>query len=70
VVAVQLLVLIVGGVIVGVGTSILLDRMGWSAKAKSEATAHTAKEAQAFAAGAAAVDDAVLAADSPPAEVS
>ncbi|MEZ5141263.1 MAG: hypothetical protein R2726_01910 [Acidimicrobiales bacterium] len=56
----ELLVLVVGGVVVGVGTSIVLDRMGWSARAKARAATHAAKEAKAFAAGAAVVDEVVL----------
>ncbi len=56
----ELLVLLVGGVVVGVGTAVLLDRMGWSARAKAKAAAHADKEAKAFAAGAAIVDEVVL----------
>ncbi|MFN8038928.1 MAG: hypothetical protein U0Q07_06925 [Acidimicrobiales bacterium] len=61
----ELLVLVVGGVVVGVGTAIVLDRMGWSAKAKAKAAAHADKEAKAFAAGAAVVDEVVLTVDEP-----
>ena len=61
----ELLVLVVGGIVVGVGTAVLLDRMGWSAKAKARAAAHADKEAKAFAAGAAIVDEVVLTDDEP-----
>jgi len=61
----ELLVLVVGGVVVGVGTAIVLDRMGWSAKAKARAAAHADKEAKAFAAGAAIVDEVVLTPEEP-----